>query len=237
MTARKLTPEEVERLFDFCRKHYVPEYDLQVELVDHLASSVEDQWIKNPEVPFPVALINSFDQFGVFGFSKIKERKEKELRRKYRRLFWKYTFDFYKLPKVLLTFAITVFLYTLFKLVNSFYWVAITYFIFMLAFMIYYHFWLFPKHYKIPTTQKTQFLLINYLKNKQSESALILQIPIQGSAFLHDNNYSYLNHSGILFFTSMAITTLSILVYVNFMVLPTKIREHFEEQFPQYVKS
>ena len=76
MEARKLTEEEIDRLFGFCTKHYVPEYDLQVELVDHLASGIEDQWAENPDIPFPVALNKTFGRFGIFGFSKIKSQKE-----------------------------------------------------------------------------------------------------------------------------------------------------------------
>jgi hypothetical protein len=33
---RTITPEETEKLFAFCRQHFVYHYDLQVELVDHL---------------------------------------------------------------------------------------------------------------------------------------------------------------------------------------------------------
>lgn len=78
MEIRKLTDDEIERLFSFCAKHYVPEYDLQIELVDHLASGIEEQWLKNPELPFPIALNNTFDKFGIYGFGKIKSQKEKE---------------------------------------------------------------------------------------------------------------------------------------------------------------
>jgi hypothetical protein len=34
---RTITPEETEKLFAFCRQRFVYHYDLQVELVDHLA--------------------------------------------------------------------------------------------------------------------------------------------------------------------------------------------------------
>ncbi len=39
---RSLTDEQVNQLFVFCRKHYVHHYDVQVELVDHLAKSNHD---------------------------------------------------------------------------------------------------------------------------------------------------------------------------------------------------
>ena len=69
---RTITAEETNQLFEFCRKHYVPQYDLQVELVHHLATAIEEQWNKNPEISFDTALFGTFKQFGISGFSKIK---------------------------------------------------------------------------------------------------------------------------------------------------------------------
>jgi hypothetical protein len=237
MTERKLTPVEINQLFDFCRKHYVPEYDLQIELVDHLASSIEDQWKINPDIPFPVARINSFDQFGIFGFSKIKSRKEKELRLKYRRLLLKFTLEFYRLPKILLTMALTILLFSIFRLTNDIFWVSIGYSIFAIAFFIYYRFWLFPRYYQIKTAHEKPFMLLNYLKNKQVEAGILFQIPLNLVNFRNLLTFSYSDHPFILFFIAFAITSLSILVYVNLIVLPSKIREHFTEQFPQFVIS
>jgi len=237
MTKRKLTLEQIDELFVFCRKHYVPEYDLQVELVDHLASAIEDQWKINPDIPFPVARINSFDQFGIFGFSKIKSQKEKELRLKYRRLLLKFTLEFYRLPKILLTFALTILLFSIFHLANDIIWVSIGYSILAIVFFIYYRFWLFPRCYEIKTTNEKPFMLLNYLKNKQVESGILFQIPLNLVNFRNLLTFSYSEHPFILFFIAFAIISLSILVYVNLIVLPTKICEHFTEQFPQFVKS
>ena len=78
-----ITQEQTERLFKFCREHYVYHYDLQVELVDHLASSIEEQWETDPTLSFDKALWKTFRKFGVTGFSKVKEQKQKELRKKY----------------------------------------------------------------------------------------------------------------------------------------------------------
>ncbi len=74
---RSITTEETEKLFEFCRKHYVPQYDLQVELVDHLATAIEEQWNKNSEISFDTALYGTFKQFGISGFSKKKLKNKK----------------------------------------------------------------------------------------------------------------------------------------------------------------
>ena len=52
----KLSAEQIERLYQFTRQHYVEYYDLQTELVDHLANAIEEQWQQNPKLSFEEAL-------------------------------------------------------------------------------------------------------------------------------------------------------------------------------------
>ncbi len=65
---RTITTEETKKLFKFCHVHFVYHYDLQVELVDHLASSIEEQWETNPELSFEEALYNTFRKFRDYRF-------------------------------------------------------------------------------------------------------------------------------------------------------------------------
>ncbi len=237
MENRKLTDAEVERLFEFCRKHYVPEYDLQIELVDHLASGIEEQWQEDPDIPLPIALNKTFDKFGIYGFSKIKNQKEKELYRKYRRLFWQYTLEFYKLPKVILTIALILILFSVYRAVNNFFWVTIVIFVAIIVFDVMYLAWIYPGKHKIKTKNEQSFLIINYLKSRQLGLNLIFQIPLQGIQVLSRNNYSYLNNTTLMFISSLSLVSLSILMYVYFMVIPVKIKEHFTQQFPKFILS
>jgi hypothetical protein len=48
----KLTAEQIDHVFTFTRQHYVEWYDLQSELVDHLANAIETQWQENPKLSF-----------------------------------------------------------------------------------------------------------------------------------------------------------------------------------------
>ena len=72
-----LKEEQIEKLYQFTRAHYVEWYDLQTELVDHLAGDIEHILAKDPELSFEEALHSSFKKFGVFGFSDIVEKKNK----------------------------------------------------------------------------------------------------------------------------------------------------------------
>ena len=235
MTERKLTDDEIDLLFSFCAKHYVPEYDLQIELVDHLASGIEEQWLENPDIPFPIALNKTFDKFGIYGFSKIKSQKERELRRKYRHLFWQYTLEFYKLPKVILTLALTLVLFSVYRFVGSFFWVTIAIFASIFAVDLLYFIWIYPRKYKIATKNDKPFLLLGYLKSRQIGLNIIFQFPLQSSQLLSHFNYSYLNNMVLMFAASLLLVTSGIFMYVYFVILPVKIKAHFVQQFPQFV--
>ena len=75
----KLSAEQIERLYQFTRQHYVEYYDLQTELVDHLANAIEEQWQQNPKLSFEEALQIEFKKFGVFGFMDVVEQRQSVL--------------------------------------------------------------------------------------------------------------------------------------------------------------
>ena len=52
----KLNPQQIDKLYLFTRQHYVEYYDLQAELVDHLANAIEIEWQQNPKLTFDEAL-------------------------------------------------------------------------------------------------------------------------------------------------------------------------------------
>ena len=41
----KINIEQTNRLYECTRQHYVEYYDLQTELVDHLANAIEQKWL------------------------------------------------------------------------------------------------------------------------------------------------------------------------------------------------
>jgi hypothetical protein len=74
---RTLTPEQVKKLFAWCEKYEVYDYDLQLEIVDHLASAIEHQWKENPELSFGWALKNIRDKFGWRDFRKLERKMQR----------------------------------------------------------------------------------------------------------------------------------------------------------------
>jgi len=235
MTARKLSSEQVDSLFAFCRKHYVNQYDLQIELVDHMASSIEEQWADNSNLSFQDALNNTFGKFGIFGFAKVREQKQKALEIKYRNLLIKYTLEFYRLPKLILTLACTLVFFTLIRIIPNPFWMIIPYFFALAGLIIYYMYWLYPKHYKINIKEGMSFMLLDYLKGKQFTAALVLQIPILSFNISNFMDYHLLRLSIPALIISFLLILLTIFLYISLFKLPIKVREHFIEQFPQFI--
>jgi hypothetical protein len=103
-----LNDEQIARLFRFCREHDVPFYDVQVELVDHLAEAIEQR----PELPFEDALQQVYNGFGRGGFETIMKTKKKEMARFYLRSNWHLFISYFTWPKALGTLCWLVLLYT-----------------------------------------------------------------------------------------------------------------------------
>ena len=99
----KLTEIQIESLYKFTRQHYVEYYDVQVELVDHLANDIEKIWEENPKISFEEARDKSFKKFGVFGFMNVVESKEAQMTKKYFKLVLKFAKEWLSLPKIVLT--------------------------------------------------------------------------------------------------------------------------------------
>jgi len=103
-----LTPEQIDALYIFTQKKGVRYYEVQMELVDHLASAIESEWENNPETSFDQALALVYSRFGIFGFDEI-EGKQAYALYKLQLKCWARTFlSFFNVP--LAMFTVLVFL-------------------------------------------------------------------------------------------------------------------------------
>ena len=73
----KLSEIEIKRLFEFAEKKLVHWYDLQIEIVDHLASGIEAEMQATSGLTFESALEHVYRSFGMFGFAKIVQERQK----------------------------------------------------------------------------------------------------------------------------------------------------------------
>lgn len=108
-----LSTEHIQQLFDFIRRKYVHFYDLQSEIVDHLAAAIEDKMSGNKKLSFEQALDEVYRDFGIFGFAHVVREKEKQLDRQAQRMLWKEVVSLFTWPYLLLSMLILISLYTL----------------------------------------------------------------------------------------------------------------------------
>lgn len=108
---RTVTEAEVEKLYAFTDTHFIPYYDLQTELVDHLANAIEAQWTVNAAISFEEALEVEFKKFGIFGFTQILEKRQASLTKYYWGKIFREFKTFFRLPKILLLLLMTAVLY------------------------------------------------------------------------------------------------------------------------------
>ncbi|WP_247232536.1 hypothetical protein [Telluribacter sp. SYSU D00476] len=100
-TPTPLTDAQIDALYSFVKKKNVDYYDLQLELVDHLASEVEQQMAAEPSVSFEAALQKVYARFGIFGFTEVLEQKHRALVRRDARVWWNQLKALFRLPLLL----------------------------------------------------------------------------------------------------------------------------------------
>lgn len=266
MSERKLTEEEISLLFEFCEFHNVRYYDVQVELVDHLASAIEDLWKTNPGMPFEEAVFTVGEKFGVdpyfqidsesllpppsgwkktesSGFATIVAAKEKELRRKYERLQWEYIREFFRLPKIILTLAVTFALFLVFRASSHDANVCLVLLgLYLLGLAGYLLFW-YPRKFKLDLVPGKSFLLYNHFRLTSNNIIIIGIFPVSLSNILLGGANSSLfrltlgniPYCELLF--AFLITFFGIITVVVSMYIPRRIKEDFTHEFLQFVKS
>ncbi len=112
----KITPDQIQELFKFTRAHYVEYYDLQLELVDHLANGIEEQWQEKPALNFEEAKNREFKKFGVFGFEDVIIQRRKAMSKRYRGIIWRHFKDWWSLPKIIATLTFVIGIFTMLKM-------------------------------------------------------------------------------------------------------------------------
>lgn len=101
-----LTAEQIETLRKFCQEKGVPYYDLQMELVDHFATEIEEELKNNPADIFQSTLDIIYKKFGKSGFNSIVAAKEESVAQEYEECHQNYFWSFFTLPKIILTVLI-----------------------------------------------------------------------------------------------------------------------------------
>ncbi len=152
-----LTDEQVQELYAYCKRKNILYYDIQVEIVDHMANAIEEKMSLNPALSFKEALEEVHVSFGSFGRKEIVQSKTEAMRKQYnktqRRLFWRY-FTPPKLTLTALIFFTVVLLERMIPFQFLIYVLAITALI-----SIYFFFSLENRKYRIAKSQQEKLLM------------------------------------------------------------------------------
>lgn len=114
-----LTQDQITQLFTFTRTHFVEHYDLQTELVDHLANGIEQTQQVSPSLSFQEALQLEFKKFGVCGFNDVVEERRKAMAKRYRQIIWRFFKEWFQLPRILTTLALFLSLFVIMVGLNN----------------------------------------------------------------------------------------------------------------------
>jgi len=114
----QLTQDEIQKLFDFVESKNMTYKDVQYEIVDHLASAMEVMKEENPEWPYSLCLQEVYNKFPITGFALLQMEKEEALNKYWKKKLWPYLFDYFKLPKIIITITLFLGLQQLFNVIE-----------------------------------------------------------------------------------------------------------------------
>lgn len=234
--SRTLTKEQTSKLFAFLKKEEIYDYDLQIEIIDHLASSIEEQWEKDPTLGFGWALKNACNKFGKNGFRKMERKITRQLKHKFRRVLWKYFLEYFKLPKILITLVLSLFILTLLQLTDRNTWIIALYFVPLSIVSLYYHFKIFPEKIDIQPVEEKTFMVLNYLQEFGKKAGSLVMLPPYILAFSEPYRINYANHLSQEIIISTFMALLSVFLYGYFFYLPQKIREYFLNNYSEFTQ-
>lgn len=222
----KLNQEQIERLYEFTRQHYVEYYDLQTELVDHLANSIEEQWKENPKLSFETALNIEFKKFGIFGFMDVVGQRRLALKKKYTNLIWKHFKEFFTIPKIIVTVLMVLILDYLIQT----YGMVLPLFMILIAFLFIGIIYMFIKN-KNQSKKTGKKWLFKEIIFGYSSFTSIFYIQLQFISRIDES--TTFSVFWTLFF-SVLITSLALFEYIICIEIPSKAEEYLKQTYPEY---
>jgi hypothetical protein len=228
----KLTASQIDNLFKFTRKHYVYHYDVQSELVDHLANDIESIWQETPNLSFEQARDKSFKKFGVFGFMDVIEAKQKQMNKRYWKIILRFAKEWFTIPQIVITISLFFAFFMMLQIQYSEYLFLVTLLILItLEMRIIYKV---RKQHKEKETKKDKiFLLESMIGDTKNGYTGFTFVNLFNIIHLTNFNFSALNVNWVLVI-SIVLTLLCILFYISNYIIPQKAEELLEETYPEY---
>ncbi len=107
----KLTKEQITSIKEFIAQKGFKYLDVQMEILDHVASVVEEKMTADTALSFDNALKQTHASFGVFGFSTVEDSIMNAMGKKYSKVFWSSFLSFFNFKYIFLVLLSGVLLY------------------------------------------------------------------------------------------------------------------------------
>ena len=228
-----ITEDSIQELYAFTRKHFVVHYDIQTELVDHLANGIEAQWEEHPNRTFEDALHIEFKKFGVFGFQDVVEQRTTALMKYYWKEVWRLFKQYFKLPKIILTIALLLMVQMLLRF--SSYSGMIVYGLVCLMFLLPVV-QMFRHRMQVKKRREAngRHYLLEDIITSLGTGGFVLQIPLQ--FLINVNNHSKFNFDNpwTLWITTFFLVFYGLVTYLVAFYIPKHMEENMKKMYPEY---
>jgi ABC-type multidrug transport system fused ATPase/permease subunit len=228
----KLTKTHIEELYKFTRKHFVEHYDVQTELVDHLANDIEEIWVTQQHLSFQEARDKSFKKFGIFGFMDVVEAKQKQMNKRYWKIIIRFVKEWFTVPKIVTTSIIFLFFFVTLQIKFSEYFL-----LGILTLLIIYdiiNFSIKRKKFKIRKKKKKKiFLLESMIGNTRNSFTGLTLMNLLNIVNLTKFEFSNLEIHWVILISAGS-TLLCITFYIILIIIPQRAEELLQETYPEY---
>lgn len=228
----KLNEQQIQQLFDFTRRHYVEYYDVQAELVDHLANAIEARKAENPSLVFEHALQAEFKKFGIFGFMDVVEKRQIALTRKYHKMIWTHFIGFFRLPKIVLSVMMVFIVFNGLKFIvfkEEAFMAALA--VLTLILLVKMTFETIRRAAKIKRKKEKRWLFEEIINGYGSFTS-VLVLPLQLINLFYRK--SVFHNEAALWIASLFIVIYALICYIILKIIPSKGNEYLHKMYPDY---
>ena len=226
----KLTELQIQNLYAFTRKHFVEHYDLQTELVDHLANDIEEQWQIQPKLSFEDAKNKAFKKFGIFGFMDAIEQKGKAMNKRYMKYLWTELKKWFVLPQLIATISLFMLFYLAFY--SRFAVVlSVVFYVLVAVWAIYKGIQLNRQFRRRKEISNKKWLLEEMIFKQAGGTSLVALSQIYNVFIVTDE---FLTNIYAIVGLSLAYTAIFLIYYISFELIPNKAEKLLNETYPEF---
>lgn len=225
----QLTQDQIQDLYRFTEKKHVEWYELQTEMVDHLANAIENIWEEDATLSYIQARNKAYSKFGIFGFSEVVGQKESALFKNYWREIWRHFKSFIQPPKIILTFLLIAIVYSVLLVVKNkdlFFKIGFSLTLLVPFALATYN--IVAVRLRQRKTQR-KWMFENIIYSYGGLIYLMIQVP---NFIFRDYSINWSFDNELLFSTLLTLT--GVLAWLIVIVLPKKMTTSIEKQYPEY---